>query len=92
MLYEHYGSAKAAWQAKSEELRAIGLGENRVTAFEKFRREFDTDEYLRCLQKLHIGVITIHDPRYPRLLCEISDTPFLLYVKGRRREAPVDFT
>ena len=42
------------------------------------------------MQKEHIGALTIDDARYPKLLKEISDPPFFLYVKGKRTDAPID--
>ncbi|MDH5649748.1 MAG: DNA-processing protein DprA [Gammaproteobacteria bacterium] len=38
------------------------------------------DAWLQCSTNHH--VITYYDPRYPRLLREISDPPVLLYVRG----------
>lgn len=71
LLLTHFGSAKAAWEAPLSD------------TFVRFRNSFDRDAYLLRLNKLHVSVLTLNNPKYPRLLKEISDAPFLLYVKGR---------
>lgn len=90
LLYDYFGSAKAAWLAKPNELLATGLGEKRTERFHSFRKAFDIKGYVRTLEKLHIHVITLRDSRYPKLLSAISDAPFLLYVLGRRGTTPID--
>ncbi len=39
-------------------------------------------EDLALVKKEKIDLISIHDPRYPKMLKELRDPPFLLYVKG----------
>lgn len=90
LLYEYFGSASAAWKAQAGELLDIGLGEKLTSAFVCFRNTFDIDAYLQKLLSLHIVPVPYTDPKYPPHLKEISDAPFLLYVKGRRSEAPID--
>jgi len=70
LLLEHFGSAKKAWEAPLS------------NTFVDFRKKFDIDEYLRKLENLHVSVLTLTDPKYPKLLKQIPDAPFLLYVKS----------
>ena len=90
LLYQYFGSARAAWRAPIGELKKIGLGEKRVLDFDHFRTTWDLAGYLRELTKFHVGVLTLTDPRYPKLLKEISDPPFVLYVKGVKTEVPLN--
>ncbi|HLD25119.1 MAG TPA: DNA-processing protein DprA [Patescibacteria group bacterium] len=83
LLYTYFGSAKAAWEAPLTELKKIRLGDTRSEEFDAFRRKTNLDEYLSQLEKLHISVLTIFDPKYPKLLKEIPDAPFLIYVRGK---------
>ena len=90
LLLEYFGSAKAAWHASSAELSAIKLSERIRTEFVKFRNTFDIAQYCQKLESLHIGCLTLRDKKYPALLAQISDAPFVLYVKGSRTKVPID--
>lgn len=78
LLLDRFGSAKAAWAAPLSE------------KFIHFRKTFDIEEYLERLAKLHVSVLTLNDPKYPRLLKEISDPPFLLYIRGVNTGEPIN--
>lgn len=90
LLYHYFGSAKAAWEAPLSEFKKIRLGDKLSDEFDSFRRKTNLEEYLLQLHKLHVSVITIFDPKYPKLLKEISDAPFVLYVRGRRGQEPIN--
>lgn len=92
LLFEYFGSAKAAWEAPVSELRKIRLGDRLSQQFAAFRRTADLDGYLAALEKLHVIPLAIHDPKYPALLKQIPDAPFVLYVLGKRGETPIDLT
>lgn len=83
LLYDYFGSAKAAWEAPLAELKKIKLGDVLSDKFDAFRKKSNLEEYFVQLHTLHISVLTIFDPKYPKLLKEISDPPFLLYVRGK---------
>lgn len=92
LLLEYFGSAKKAWEASPSVLKKIKLGDRLTDEFVAFRKKFDFDEYLRSLEKLHVSVLTLHNPKYPTLLKEIPDAPFLLYVLGKNTGTPIDMT
>lgn len=77
-LLEKFGSARAAWEQPLSD------------KFTQFRKTFDIESYLEKLQKLHVSVITLNDPKYPKLLKEISDPPFLLYIRGINTGKPIN--
>jgi DNA processing protein len=81
-LREYFGSAKRAWEASFTELVKIGLGEKLTVKFDRFRQEFSFDECIKDLEEKKIQVVTLKDKNYPKLLREIPDAPFLLYVRG----------
>jgi DNA processing protein len=89
LLTQYFGSAKTAWNAPMSELRRIKLGEKLSVQFDHFRKTFDLDGYLKRLSDLKVSVLTLSNPKYPKLLSEISDAPFLLYVKGKRTDTPI---
>lgn len=84
LLLDYFGSAKAAWNAPEEELIKIGLGEKLSIKFSDFKREFSLTGYAARVKDLGIALLTINDPKYPKLLKEITDAPFLLYIKGKK--------
>lgn len=90
LLYDYFGSARAAWEAPVSELRRIGLGSDLVATFSAFRKRTDARDYLRLLNERHVAALPITDPKYPSLLKEISDPPFLLYVLGKKTQTAVN--
>ncbi|MFZ5845586.1 MAG: DNA-processing protein DprA, partial [Patescibacteria group bacterium] len=90
LLRDYFGSAQKIWEAPLWELKKIKLGEKLIDEFDRFRKTFDLAAYLRELEKLHVSVLTLTDPNYSRLLAATADAPFLLYVKGKRGEQPIN--
>ena len=90
LLLDYFGSAQKAWNASADTLKKIKLGEKLTDQFVDFRRKTDIDDYLSQLEKLRVSVLTWSDPRYPALLKQISDAPFVLYIKGKKHGAPID--
>ena len=90
LLYDYFGSAKGAWKADFETLKKLRLPVKLASEFIVFRKKWNADEYLERLAKLRVSVITLDDPKYPKLLKQIPDAPFLLYVKGKRTDKPLN--
>lgn len=90
LFLDYFGSAKAAWQAPSSLLKKIKLGEKLTDQFVDFRKKFSIDEYINVLTREHISVLTIGDDRYPKLLKQLPDAPFVLYVKGKKGKEPLN--
>lgn len=90
ILRNYFGTVASIWNAKEKDLLGVHLPQQLVVDFCAFRNHFDSNSYRQRLQKEHIGAVTIDDPRYPKLLKEISDPPFLLYVKGKKTSEPID--
>ncbi len=89
LLYDYFGSAKAAWEAPLTELKAIRLGDRLSEQLVHFRNTLDIASYFSRLEKLHVVPLTVLDAKYPALLREIPDAPFVLYVLGKKREQPL---
>ncbi len=92
LLFDYFGSAVKAWEASPSILKKIKLGDRLTDEFVNFRKTFDIDDYLHKLEKLHVSVITTNNSKYPKLLKEISDAPFLLYVLGKNTGVLIDMT
>src|SRR3989344_7891823 len=82
-LLSHFGSAKAVWKANASDLRKAGLGSVLTTKLETFRTEFSTKAYIRKLKEKQVSFLVLTDASYPKLLAEISNPPFLLYIRGK---------
>lgn len=90
LLLRYFGTARAAWEAQPETLKKIKLGEKLTDEFVDFRKKFDFDNYLTQLTKYRVAVLTLADHKYPKLLKEIPDAPFLLYVKAKKLVKPLN--
>lgn len=91
LLLKYFGSARAAWHAKPETLKKIKLGDKLTDQFDHFRKKiYNSDKYLKKLSKIHVAVLTLKDAKYPKLLKEISDAPFVLYVKAKKLDKPLN--
>lgn len=90
LLLEYFGNAKKAWEAKREELEEIHLGQKLTSKFLHFRNTFDVSSYTKQLALQHVNTLTWNDPRFPKLLKEISDAPFLLYIKSKPSMERID--
>jgi DNA processing protein len=90
LLRNYFGTVKQIWSASVPDLLNLGLGEKLTYSFDSFRTTFNILAYQKKLHEDHIGVVIIDDPRYPKLLKEINDPPFLLYVKGKKTETPIN--
>ncbi len=82
LLISYFKKASKIWSASRGELLEIGLGAKTVENFISHRDKFDIDEYLRKLTSLSIKTFTIFESAYPANLKEISDAPYVLYVRG----------
>jgi DNA processing protein len=92
LLLKYFGTAFDAWNAQTTTLKEIRLPERLITEFDHFRKTENIEEYIQKLISLHVSVLPYTSPKYPKLLKEISDAPFLLYVKGEKTDHPINLT
>lgn len=82
LLKNYFGSAKAAWKAKENDWRTIGLGSSLARKLAEFRKTFTPQKYWQTLRKKGFTCLFLDEPDYPRNLKKIDDPPFVLYVWG----------
>ena len=82
LLIDYFGSAKSAYKASEKSLISIGLKDDRVADFIKYRNEFELKSYFDRLKKLKINFLTIKDADYPQNLVDLDSAPPVLYIKG----------
>jgi len=90
LLLKFFGSAKSAWGASEKMLQSVHFPQKLIEEFISFRKHFSFAHYQQQLHENHVSVLTLDDPRYPKLLKEISDPPFLLYVKAKKSDHPIN--
>ncbi len=81
-LRDYFDNWKKAWEAELTELIRTGWDENVAAEFISWRDEFSLEKMATELTREGITVVTLGAPGYPRLLSEIADPPFVLFVRG----------
>jgi DNA processing protein len=79
-LLEKFGTAESIWRAKEKDL--LKLDTNFARAIILSRKKINPEKLLAEILKKGIKILTIKDKNYPKLLKEIFDPPFLIYLKG----------
>ncbi|OGH13232.1 MAG: DNA protecting protein DprA [Candidatus Levybacteria bacterium RIFCSPHIGHO2_01_FULL_38_26] len=80
-LISRFGSAKNAWRATKSDLAKL-LGEKLTDKFDDFRNEFSISDYAAKVQSKGVSFLTLKDKEYPKLLSQIKNPPFVLYIRG----------
>lgn len=81
-LIDYFGSAYNAYQASPSELQKIGWSLEYISRFSKLKESFNGGSRIKKLERDEINVVTIKDDLYPKNLLQISDPPYLLYIRG----------
>jgi DNA processing protein len=81
-LLNFFGSAETAWKAGLTELNQSGIGPALAEKIVAGRALINPDQEWMRLQEEGIQLISFNDPRYPQLLKEIANPPYILYMKG----------
>ncbi len=85
-LLDYFGSARLAWDAPPEELRAAGLSAALAAQVANARKTIRLDDILERMEKAGIRALTWDDPAYPSRLKSIAQPPPVLYVRGEWRD------
>ncbi|MCD6425823.1 MAG: DNA-processing protein DprA [Anaerolineales bacterium] len=81
-LLQHFGDIQSAWEARSYQLAAAGLNENLSREMIRIRENTCLDELMETIQKAGIKVYYWDHPHYPERLRHITQSPFVIYLKG----------
>jgi DNA processing protein len=79
----YFPNIQCAWEANVGELRKAGLSDKFVSSFVTYREQVEPEKILDDLNLNHVGIFSLNDTEYPKLLKEIPTPPFIIYVKGR---------
>ena len=82
-LLERFGSAEAIWEATEEQLEQVPRVSSKMAAELKAVSWLAVEDELEHLEHEGLGILTWDDVDYPVNLREVSDAPFLLFVRGQ---------
>ncbi|MFH1822741.1 MAG: DNA-processing protein DprA, partial [Patescibacteria group bacterium] len=82
-LTKYFSSLETAFKASFNELVAAGIESQVAEEFLGLRPTINPDELMNKLEKEKVKVLTLEDNKYPKLLKEIYQPPFILYYRGR---------
>lgn len=82
MLVNFFENSEQIWQAPLASLVASGIGEIIANKIVTERQSINPETEWVKLEKEKIQAIALTDPRYPELLKQIPDGPYLIYMKG----------
>ena len=82
-LLGYFGALEKAWlKGKEMDFIEAGLETDLAKEIAARRPQINLDKELEKLAKEKIGILTILDEQYPKLLKEIYDPPYIMYIKG----------
>ncbi|MEK7203665.1 MAG: DNA-processing protein DprA [Patescibacteria group bacterium] len=77
---------EAGFKASESRLRSAGIKNAELVRVLEGQRKINPEKEWSKLQKEEIKMIVFDDPKFPRLLKQISDSPLLLYLKGELKK------
>ena len=78
-----FDNLENAWQASPNDLKKTGWDDKLVNEFINWKNNLDENKIAKILEQEKIYCLTKNDEEYPKLLKEIYDPPFCLFVKGK---------
>ncbi len=81
-LLQHFGDIRSAWEARSYQLSAAGLSDNLSRQLIQTRENICLDEIMETILEAGIKVYYWDHPNYPERLRRITQSPFVIYLKG----------
>lgn len=79
----YFNNPENIWNAEVSDLMAAGWEENISAEFIAWKDNQTKEKLQEILDKENIRAIKIEDEEYPKLLKEIKDPPFVLFVRGK---------
>ncbi len=81
-LLKYFGSAKKAFFAPISEYAVFAWNENQLTRFTELKKTFSPEKELQQMERQGIKMVIAGEEEYPPNLKEISDAPYVLYIRG----------
>ncbi len=87
LIRDNFGGLKNGWRASSRDLAKLGFSEKLISSFDKHRNDIVLTSYLLRLQDLNIEVLLNEDAEFPERLKQISNSPYILYVRKAKNSS-----
>ncbi len=81
-LWHYFSNPTEIWQAEVVDLIQAGWEENVAAEFINWREGISIEKIEATLAEENISILTLGSPKYPSLLTEMSDPPFVIFVRG----------
>lgn len=88
-LLAYFGSLHEAWHSQLHHLAAAGLNAGLCQHLAQVRKEVCLDKLVDDIGAAGIQVLTWEDPAYPERLRNITQSPFVIYLKGDLTEEDI---
>ncbi|PIY93700.1 MAG: DNA-protecting protein DprA [Candidatus Magasanikbacteria bacterium CG_4_10_14_0_8_um_filter_32_14] len=85
-LLAAFSSLDEVWEAEFDELLKSKIDEKIIHEFLIWKEKLDEEKIYKILEQEKINCVTLQDKNYPKLLKEIYDPPFCLFVRGDLRQ------
>lgn len=82
LLMDYFENSEQVWQAGLSKLIDSGVGEALAKKITEERLSMDIDAEWAKLERENIVAVSLDDSRYPALLKQIPDNPYVIYMKG----------
>ncbi len=82
-LAAYFSDFRNLWDAEINELIQAGIDESIAAEFLAWREQNSIEKIMEKLAKENIDAISLNNPAYPALLKEITDPPYVLFVRGK---------
>ncbi len=81
-LLQHFGDIRSAWEARSYQLTSAGLSDSLSRQLIQTRKNICLEELMETILEAGIKVYYWDHPNYPERLRRITQSPFVIYLKG----------
>lgn len=82
-LNKHFKPISKVWEARVGDLHAAGLDLSQISGVQEVISKIDPDKEMAKVEKLGLDVRIITDANYPKMLKELHDPPWVLYIRGK---------
>lgn len=89
-LFQRFSTGEEIWNASQRTLESTGLPQRVAAELVATRQRISPEKAMETLAREQLSAITLQDDGYPRLLKEIHDPPWVLFVQGdcKKEESP----
>jgi DNA processing protein len=82
-LLARFSRMEDVWNASEATLREGGLDDRTINAVHDARLATSPERAMKQIARFDLGVLTLKDSAYPKLLSEIPDPPGVLFIRGK---------